>query len=125
MVNASNKVVLVIEDNDVNMKLVNDLLESRGYSILQAKNGEEGWRMARERHPDLILMDIRLPDVSGIEVTERLKKDETLKSIPVIAVTAFATNGDEKKYCESGCDGYIAKPISIPTFLETLERFLD
>jgi two-component system cell cycle response regulator DivK len=118
-----NKTVLVIEDNVLNMKLFHDLLEMGGYNVLEAKSGMEGWRMARERHPNLILMDIQLPDVSGIEVTKWLKDDETLKSIPVIAITAFAMAGDEEKIREGGCDAYIVKPISLPNFLHTIERF--
>lgn len=118
-----NNTVLVVEDNHLNMKLFNGLLELGGYNVLQAKNGMEGWRMARERHPDLILMDIQLPGVSGLEVTKWLKDDENLKSIPVIAVTAFAMKGDEEKIREGGCDGYIEKPISLSDFLETVERF--
>jgi len=115
--------VLVVEDNDLSMRLFHDLLEAHGYNVLQAKNGMEGWRMAREHRPDLILMDIQLPDVSGLEVTKWLKDDETLKSIPVIAITAFATDGYEKKIRGGGCDAYIFKPISIPGFLQTVERF--
>lgn len=83
----------------------------------------EGWRMARAQHPDLILMDIHLPDVSGIEVTKWLKGDEILKSIPVIAITAFAMAGEEGKIRDGGCDAYIVKPISLPNFLQTIERF--
>ncbi len=117
-----DKTVLVVEDNDINMRLFHDVLETRGYTVLQAKDGMEGWRMAREHRPDLILMDIRLPDVSGLEVTKWLKDDETLKSIPVIAVTAFARKGDEEMFLKGGCDAYIDKPISIPSFLQTVER---
>ena len=119
------KTVLVVEDNDLDMKLFRDLLELAGYNVLEAKDGMEGWRMARERRPDLILMDIRLPDASGLEVTKWLKNDETLKSIPVIAVTAFAMAGDEEKILEGGCDAYISKPISISKFLQTLKRYVD
>ena len=118
-----DKTVLVVEDNDLNMKLFHDLLEMGGYNILEAKDGMEGWRMAREQRPDLILMDIQLPGVSGLEVTKWLKDDETLKFIPVIAVTAFAMAGDEKKLLEGGCDAYICKPISLSDFLQTVERF--
>ena len=117
-----DKTVLVVEDNDASMRLFHDLLEAHGYNVLQAKDGMEGWRMAREQRPDLILMDIRLPDVSGLEVTKWLKADETLKSIPVIAITAFAIEGDEEKMLEGGCDAYIVKPISVPDFLQTVER---
>jgi len=120
-----NKTVLVVEDNHLNMKLFNGLLELGGYNVLQAKDGMEGWRMAREQRPDLILMDIQLPGVSGLEVTKWLKDDENLKSIPVIAVTAFAMKGDEEKIREGGCDAYIVKPISISDFLETIERFAE
>ena len=120
-----DKTVLVVEDNDLNMKLFHDLLEAHGYSVLQAKDGMEGWRMAREHRPDLILMDIQLPGISGLEATKRLKADETLKSIPVIAITAFAMAGDEEKIREGGCDSYIVKPISLPNFLQTVERFAN
>ncbi len=115
-----DKTVLVVEDNDLNMKLFHDVLEVGGYNILQAEDGMEGWRMAREHRPDLILMDIRLPDVSGLEVTKWLKDDETLKSIPVIAMA-----GDEEKILEGGCDDYLVKPISISNFLRTVERFAN
>ena len=118
-----DKTVLVVEDNNLNMKLFHDLLETHGYNVLQATDGMAGWRMAREHRPDLILMDIQLPDVSGLEVTKWLKDDETLKSIPVIALTAFAMAGDEEKVLEGGCDAYIGKPISISVFLQTVERF--
>ncbi len=120
-----DKTVLVVEDNDLNMKLFHDVLEADGYNILQAKDGMEGWRIAREQRPDLILMDIQLPEVSGLEVTKWLKDDETLKSIPVIAITAFAMAGDKEKILEGGCDAYIVKPISIPNFLQTVERFAN
>jgi two-component system cell cycle response regulator DivK len=85
----------------------------------------EAWHIAREHHPDLILMDIQLPEVSGLEVTKWLKEDEKLKSIPVIAVTAFAMKGDEEKIREGGCDAYIAKPISVINLLQTVERFAN
>ncbi len=120
-----DKTVLVVEDNDINMKLLHDVLELHGYNVLQATDGMEGWRMAREHRPDLILMDIQLPGISGLEATKRLKADETLKSIPVIAITAFAMAGDEEKIREGGCDAYIVKPISLPNFLQTVERFAN
>ncbi len=117
-----DKTVLVVEDNDINMRLYRAVLEALGYNILQAKDGMEGWRIAREHRPDLILMDIKLPDVSGLEVTKRLKADETLKSIPVIAITAFAMEGDEEKMLEGGCDAYIAKPVFLADFRQTFAR---
>ncbi|WP_375596800.1 response regulator [Algihabitans albus] len=119
------KTVLVVEDNDLNMKLFHDLLEAHGYNILQTKDGMEALRLARKHRPDLILMDIQLPEVSGLEVTKWIKEDDTLKSIPVVAVTAFAMKGDEEKIREGGCEAYIAKPISVTNFLQTVERFLN
>ena len=124
-VNGSSKTVLVVEDNELNMKLFHDLLEAHGYGILQTKDGMEALRMAREHRPDLILMDIQLPEVSGLEVTKWLKEDDDLREIPVVAVTAFAMKGDEEKIREGGCEAYIAKPISVSNFLETVERFLN
>jgi two-component system cell cycle response regulator DivK len=106
------------------MKLFHDLLEAHGYNILQTKDGMDALRIAREHKPDLILMDIQLPEVSGLEVTKWIKEDEDLKSIPVIAVTAFAMKGDEEKIRDGGCEAYIAKPISVTNFLETVRKFL-
>ena len=119
------KTVLIVEDNDLNMKLFNDLLQAHGYDTLQTMDGRDAVQIARENTPDLILMDIQLPEISGLEVTKMLKADEDLKHIPVIAVTAFAMKGDEEKIREGGCDGYLAKPISVPVFLETIAKFLD
>jgi len=123
--NSEAKTVLVVEDNELNMKLFHDLLEAHGYNILQTKDGMEALRMAREHRPDLILMDIQLPEVSGLEVTKWIKEDDTLKSIPVIAVTAFAMKGDEEKIREGGCEAYIAKPISVANFIQTVQQFLN
>ncbi len=117
-----DRTVLVVEDHDLNRKLFHDVLEAGGYNVLQAKDGMEGWRIAREQRPDLIVMDIQLPEVSGLKVAKWLKDDEILKSIPVIAITAFAMAGDEEKILEGGCDAYIVKPISISNFLQTVER---
>jgi two-component system cell cycle response regulator DivK len=119
------KKILIVEDNELNMKLFHDLLEAHGYNILQTKDGMDALRIAREHKPDLILMDIQLPEVSGLEVTKWIKEDENLKSIPVIAVTAFAMKGDEEKIRDGGCEAYIAKPISVTNFLETVQRFLN
>jgi two-component system, cell cycle response regulator DivK len=120
----AQKRVLIVEDNDLNMKLFNDLLEAHGYFTLQTKDGVEALRMARQHRPDLILMDIQLPEVSGLEVTKWLKEDDDLRTIPVIAVTAFAMKGDEEKIRNGGCEAYIAKPISVSGFMRTIERFL-
>ncbi len=123
--NGPAKTVLVVEDNELNMKLFHDLLEAHGYNILQTKDGMDALRIAREHKPDLILMDIQLPEVSGLEVTKWIKEDENLKSIPVIAVTAFAMKGDEEKIRDGGCEAYIANPISVTNFLETVRKFLN
>ncbi|MFP6732334.1 MAG: response regulator [Rhodospirillales bacterium] len=119
------KTILIVEDNELNMKLFNDLLQAHGYETLQTKDGREAMEMTEEYHPDLILMDIQLPKISGLEITRQIKQKDDLKSIPVIAVTAFAMKGDEEKIMEGGCDGYISKPISVPTFLETVAGFLN
>lgn len=118
------KRVLIVEDNDLNMKLFHDLLEAHGYDILQTKDGMEALQLARQHHPDLILMDIQLPEVSGLEVTKWLKEDDSLKAIPVVAVTAFAMKGDEEVIRQGGCEAYISKPISVVSFLDTVRRFI-
>ncbi len=118
------KTVLIVEDNELNMKLFHDLLEAHGYNIIGTRDGMEALRIARDSRPDLILMDIQLPEVSGLEVTKWIKEDDRLKSIPVIAVTAFAMKGDEEKVREGGCEAYIAKPISVTNFLETVKKYL-
>ncbi len=124
MTEAKDKTILIVEDNDLNMKLFNDVLEAQGYTILQSKDGMEALKMAREHLPDLILMDIQLPEVSGLEVTKWIKEDDLLRDIPVIAVTAFAMKGDEEKIREGGCEAYIPKPISVSMFIQTVESFL-
>jgi two-component system, cell cycle response regulator DivK len=118
------KKVLIVEDNELNMKLFHDLLEAQGYDTLQTREGLHALELARNHRPDLILMDIQLPEISGLEVTKWLKEDEELSHIPVIAVTAFAMKGDEERIREGGCEAYISKPISVTYFLETIRRFL-
>ena len=118
------KRVLIVEDNELNMKLFHDLLEAHGYETLQTRNGMDALALAREYRPDLILMDIQLPEVSGLEVTRWIKDDPELRTIPIIAVTAFAMKGDEEKIREGGCEDYIAKPISVTKFLEAVQKFL-
>lgn len=118
------KKILIVEDNELNMKLFRDLLEAHGYATIQTREGMEALKLARDHRPDLILMDIQLPEVSGLEVTKWIKEDEQLRSIPVIAVTAFAMKGDEQKIREGGCEAYIAKPISVSNFIETVQRFI-
>ncbi len=119
------KKILIVEDNELNMKLFNDLLQAHGYETVQTMDGRDALKLAREHSPDLILMDIQLPEISGLEVTKMLKADDDLKAIPVVAVTAFAMKGDEEKIRDGGCEGYVAKPISVPHFLDTVKKFLN
>jgi two-component system cell cycle response regulator DivK len=119
------KTVLIVEDNELNMKLFNDLLEAHGYATLKTSHGIEAMELARAHKPDLILMDIQLPEVSGLEVTRWLKADDELKSIPVIAITAFAMKGDEERIREGGCEAYMSKPISVSKFIATVKTYLD
>ncbi|MFM8375973.1 MAG: response regulator [Phenylobacterium sp.] len=119
------KKVLIVEDNELNMKLFHDLLDAQGYETLQTREGLEALSLAREARPDLILMDIQLPEISGLEVTKWLKEDDELASIPVVAVTAFAMKGDEERIRQGGCEAYISKPISVSGFLDTIRRLLD
>lgn len=119
------KKVLIVEDNELNMKLFHDLLEANGYETEQTSDGHAVLDIARDIKPDLILMDIQLPEVSGLEVTSWLKSDDDLKDIPVVAVTAFAMKGDEDKIREGGCEDYISKPISVVHFLEVVKKYLE
>jgi two-component system cell cycle response regulator DivK len=119
------KTVLIVEDNELNMKLFHDLLESHGYDTMWTRSGIEALALARAHRPDLILMDIHLPDVSGLEVTRWIKGDPELRRIPVVAVTAFAMNGDEERIRQGGCEAYLSKPISIAKFMETVRSFLS
>jgi two-component system cell cycle response regulator DivK len=119
------KTVLIVEDNELNMKLFNDLLEAHGYATLKTSHGIEAMELARAHKPDLILMDIQLPEVSGLEVTRWLKADDGLKSIPVIAITAFAMKGDEERIREGGCEAYMSKPISVSKFIATVKTYLE
>ena len=119
------KTVLIVEDNELNLKLFHDLLESHGYDTMGTRSGIEALALARAHRPDLILMDIHLPDVSGLEVTRWIKDDPELCRIPVVAVTAFAMNGDEERIRQGGCEAYLSKPISIAKFMETVRRFLS
>jgi two-component system cell cycle response regulator DivK len=118
------KIILIVEDNELNMKLFNDLLEAHGYKTVQTRSGVEALELTRTHRPDLILMDIQLPEVSGLDVTKWIKDDETLRHIPIIAITAFAMKGDEEKILQGGCEAYLSKPISIVKFLETVRNHL-
>jgi two-component system cell cycle response regulator DivK len=121
---AMPKTVLIVEDNELNMKLFHDLLQANGFNTIETRNGIEALDLARKHKPDLILMDIQLPEVSGLEVTKWIKEDDELKSIPVVAVTAFAMKGDEERIREGGCEAYLSKPISVAKFLETVRHFV-
>src|SRR6202008_2086987 len=118
------KTVLIVEDNELNMKLFRDLLEAHGYQTSGTSNGHEALNLVRSMRPDLVLMDIQLPQVSGLEVTRWIKDDPELRSIPVVAVTAFAMKGDEERIREGGCEAYLSKPISVGKFIETVRRFI-
>ncbi len=117
--------VLIVEDNELNMKLFDDLLSAHGYQTFKTRDGSHVLELAREHKPDLILMDIQLPEVSGLEVTQWLKAEKDLKHIPVVAVTAFAMKGDEEKIRQGGCEDYISKPISISDFMQVVQKYLD
>ncbi len=121
---APAKKILIVEDDALNMKLFHDLLAVRGHTILQATDGREALELARAHRPDLILMDMQLPEVSGLRVTKWIRDDADLGSIPIIAVTAFVADGDEEIIRKGGCQDYISKPISVPGFVRTIEKFL-
>ena len=118
------KNVLIVEDNELNMKLFRDLLEAHGYQTIGTSNGREALHLARKHRPDLILMDIQLPEVSGLDVTKWIKDDAELRATPVVAITAFAMKGDEERIREGGCEAYLSKPISVGKFIETVRRFI-
>lgn len=118
------KTILIVEDNELNMKLFSDVLEAKGYATVKTGNGMDAMELARTHMPDLILMDIQLPEVSGLDVTRWLKEDDELRHIPVVAVTAFAMKGDEERIRSGGCEAYISKPISVSHFIETVRTFV-
>jgi two-component system cell cycle response regulator DivK len=118
------KRILIVEDNEIDVRLLKDILEMRGYDTLQTGDGLEAINLAFANLPDLILMDIRLPEISGLEVTRRLRGDERSRRIPIVAVTAFAMGWHEREALDSGCDAYVSKPISMLGFLRTVESFL-
>jgi two-component system cell cycle response regulator DivK len=116
--------ILIVEDNATNMKLSAFLLESADYTVIAATNAETGLTLAREEHPDLILMDIQLPGMDGLQATGLLKADDATRDIPVIALTALAMKGDEERILAAGCDGYIAKPLDYKDFLSVVAATL-
>ena len=125
MADAAGKTVLIVEDNVLNMRLFNDLLENSGYTTLQCSDGAKAGALAVEHAPDLIIMDIQLPEVSGLDITRWLKDDARTQNIPVLAVTAFAMRTDEQLVREAGCEGYLSKPIQIRSFLKKVDELVS
>jgi two-component system, cell cycle response regulator DivK len=124
-VSETSRRILVVEDHPLNMELVTDLLESRGCLVLQATDGLSGIEIARQELPDLILMDVSLPGIDGLEATRRLQADDLTRVIPIVAVTAHAMKGDQDKVEEAGCRGYLCKPIDTRTFADSVLSFLN
>jgi two-component system, cell cycle response regulator DivK len=119
-----SKRILVVEDQEDNRRILRDLLASAGYEMLEALTGEEGVAMARTHRPDLLLMDVQLPELDGYEATRRIKADPALQSIPIIMVTSYALSGDDIKAYEAGCDGYVTKPYSPRQLLAKIREYL-
>ena len=117
-------VILIVEDNEKNMILVRDVLQFKGYQTLEAATGTEGLRLAREAMPDLVLMDIKLPDIDGITALKRLRADPQTQKMSVVAVSASVMPDDQQRIIASGFDAYITKPINVKSFIETVERFI-
>ena len=117
--------VLIVEDNDKNMKLARDVLQAKGYQTLEAITGEDGVRLAKERKPDLVLMDIQLPGINGIEAFRRIRGDAATRAIPVVALTASVTPTDRSAITAAGFDAFISKPISLKEFLDTVKRLVE
>jgi two-component system, cell cycle response regulator DivK len=119
-----SKRILVVEDQDDNRRILRDLLTASGYELIEAVDGEQGLTAAEQERPDLILMDIQLPGIDGYEVTRRIKANEALRSIPIIAVTSYALSGDDQKAFEAGCDAYVTKPFSPRQLLAKIKEYL-
>lgn len=125
MTEAAAKKVLVVEDNELNMRLFCDLLNADGYETFQCRDGQKAVEIARQELPDLIIMDIQLPEVSGLDITRWLKDDDVVAHIPVLAVTAFAMRADEERVREAGCEAYLSKPIQMIHFLKTVGSLVE
>ena len=121
----ANELILVVEDNDKNRKLVRDVLTFKGYEIIEAETGEEGVHLAQERHPSLILMDIRLPGIDGIEALRRLRAEQATRGIPIMAMTASVMTADRQKITDAGFDAFQSKPLKVSDFVAAVERLLD
>ena len=117
------KMILIVEDQPKNLKLIRDLLQASGYTTIEATDGKEGVELARAKKPDLILMDVQMPVMDGLEATRILKADATTSNIPVLALTSYAMTGDKERILEAGCDGYLAKPIDIREFLKKVAEY--
>ncbi len=117
--------VLIVEDNDKNMKLARDVLQAKGYQTLEAVTGEDGVRLAREKKPDLVLMDIQLPGISGIEAFKQLRGDAATRAIPVVALTASVTPTDRSAITAAGFDAFLGKPINLKEFIDTVKRLIE
>lgn len=115
------KKILIVEDNEMNLKLIRTVLKAKGFLLAEARDGEEALKIAVAERPDIILIDIQIPKVDGLEVTRRIRAMDDLKDRQIIAITAHAMEGDRKKFLEAGCDGYIAKPINTRTFIDEIE----
>ena len=122
MAKTASKKVLVVEDNELNMKLFCDLLDAYGYEPIRSPDGTQAIDLARAENPDLIIMDIQLPDVSGLDLTRWIKDDDLIKDIPIMAVTAFAMRQDEQHVREAGCEAYMSKPIQMGPFIKTVQQ---
>jgi two-component system cell cycle response regulator DivK len=123
-VSSAPRRILIVEDNELNMKLLNDVLEAHGYDIVKTGHGREAVELAQREQPHLILMDLQLPDFSGLDATRRIKGDPATRGIPIIAVTAFAMAGDERRALENGCDAYLAKPFTLRRLLDLVGDFI-
>src|SRR5438094_8367566 len=121
----ANELILVVEDHDKNRKLVRDVLTFKGYEIIEAETGEEGVRLAQERHPSLVLMDIRLPGIDGIEALRQLRAVEATREIPIMAMTASVMTADRQKITDAGFDAFQSKPLKVSDFVAAVERLLD
>lgn len=122
---SARKRILIVEDNDLNLKLFRDLLNANGYDTVETKEGLEAIGLTRNLQPDLIIMDIQLPEVSGLDITRKIKADNSMRHIPIVAVTAFAMKDDEDRIMRAGCEAYLSKPIAIEHFMVTVRRFLE
>jgi len=119
-----SKTILIVEDNENNMMLVRDVLQMKGYTVLEATTGAEGVRLTLEAKPDLVLMDIQLPDIDGITALAQIRANEAAKKIPMLAVSASVMPEEKQKIVASGFDAYITKPLNMKSFIETVEKFI-